>query len=462
MSGRILVVDDIATNRMVLRAKLAASYYEVVQAENGTEALEKTKSEQPDLILLDILMPDIDGYEVCRRLKADPATAHIPVVIVTALNEPSDRLRGLECGADDYLTKPINDLALFSRVRNLLRSKFMLDELRLRDRTSRDFGLTDFQIAHSDIPPPPADIVLVPPNPLVGNKLLKMLDNISDIKARICPDEQAIMAMEDAELPDVFVIHARLGAYGDGLRLVSHLRSRPKSRHSAVVLAVPKGDQDKAAKGLDLGANDYLFDPFEPAELIARLTGQIRHKRMSDSLRNNVTDTLRLAATDPLTGLYNRRYARQHLSKIVERSCESRKGFALMLLDIDNFKRVNDLNGHAAGDQVLKEFAIRMQENLRGIDLISRLGGEEFLIAMPDTSEAQARTASERLRRVIEESPFAALNGSRHLNITVSIGVTLGDPDMPDVDALIAEADKALYASKSEGRNMVTLFTRAA
>ena len=170
MSGRILVVDDIATNRMVLRAKLAASYYEVVQAENGTEALEKTKSEQPDLILLDILMPDIDGYEACRRLKADPATAHIPVVIVTALNEQSDRLRGLECGADDYLTKPINDLALFSRVRNLLRSKFMLDELRLRDRTSRDFGLTDFQIAHSDIPPPPADIVLVPPNPLVGNK----------------------------------------------------------------------------------------------------------------------------------------------------------------------------------------------------------------------------------------------------------------------------------------------------
>ena len=461
MSGRVLVVDDIATNRVILRSKLSAAYYEVIQAENGREALEKAFDEQPDLILLDILMPDLDGFEVCKTLKSDPHTAHIPVIILTALQSPQDRLRGLEAGADDFLTKPINDLALFSRVRNLLRSKFMLDELHLRDRTSQELGLSTDD-PESDSNRAPARIALLPTDPKMGAQWLTLLNQQPDFSAEICADEQAATDLSGADLPDVFLIHAKQGQFGDGLRLVSHLRSRPRSRHAAVVLAIPDGDWSLAAKGLDVGAHDYVFDPVDATELVLRLRGQVNRKRMSDRLRNNVTDGLRLAVTDPLTGLYNRRYATQHLTRIVQRSAESRKSFALMLLDIDNFKSVNDRFGHASGDAVLAEFSRRIQENLRGVDLISRLGGEEFLIAMPDTSEKQARIATERLRRVIEETPFLAAPAAKTLSITVSIGVTLGLPDQTDVDRLIAEADKALYASKSEGRNMVTVFTQAA
>jgi len=462
MSGRILVVDDVATNRMILRAKLAASYYDVLQAENGAETLAKAMSEQPDLILLDVLMPDLDGFEVCRRLKADPATSHIPVIMVTALSDPGDRVRGLECGADDFLTKPINDLALFSRVRNLLRSKFMLDELRLRDQTSQELGLTDPRLTMAEKFPVPARVALIATDTEMAKRWAATLADRPDITPLICKNEQEAMAYTEDDMPDVFMIHARLGAFGDGLRLVSYLRSRPPSRHTSVVLVTPDGDHERAFKGLDLGANDYLFNSFDSAEMIARLCGQINRKRMSDRLRDSVTDSLKLAAIDSLTGLYNRRYAKLHLRKIFERAQETDKGFALMVLDIDKFKLVNDHYGHSAGDHVLQEFARRMQENLRGVDLVSRLGGEEFLVAMPDTSESQARIASERLRQVIEETPFLTGEDGKSLTITVSIGVTLGRADCPDVDCLIIEADKALYKSKSDGRNKVTLFTQAA
>lgn len=460
MSGRILVVDDIATNRMILRTKLAAAYFEVIQAENGTEAIARTAEFAPDLILLDVMMPDINGFEVCRKLKSDPKTAHIPVIMLTALYDHGDRVRGLECGADDFLSKPINDLALFARVRNLLRSKFMFDELRLRDQTTRELGLGEsgqLLVENAN-----GRVVLVPCDASTGQQWQQAIKPRMQVDLSVICDENKVTALEGDQLPDVFVVHSRIGDFGDGLRLVSHLRSRPNSRHAAVILVVPEGDMTRAAKGLDLGATDYIFDPFDASELIVRLQSQIRNKRMSDRLRSNVDDSLRLAVMDPLTGLYNRRYVKQHLGKITGRSRETGKEFALMVMDIDNFKRVNDNYGHAAGDQVLKEFARRLQENLRGVDLVSRIGGEEFLIAMPDTTMEQAEKASERLRRVIEQDLFHFSSAPNGLRITASIGVTLGNPEAPDVDQLIQQADRALYASKSEGRNMVTMFKPAA
>lgn len=462
MTGRILVVDDIATNRMILRAKLSAAYYDVILAESGHEAIEKTKEFSPDLILLDVMMPDMDGFEVCRILKDDPETAHIPVVMVTALLEPAHRLIGLKNGADDFLSKPINDLALLSRVRNLLRAKFMFDELHLRNKTTQDLGLGCLPTERVQIEVPPGRIMLVPTHRKMAQHWEKQLSGQSTFTLTTMLPDMDIVGLGPQDLPDVFVIHARLGEYGDGLRLVSHLRSRPNTRHSSIILVVPDGDQEVAAKGLDMGISDYIFDPFDPSEMILRLNSLVRRKQVSDQLRDNVTDTLRLAVQDPLTGLYNRRYATQHLVKITERSRETGKGFALMLLDIDKFKRVNDTYGHGVGDQVLKEFSQRIQENLRGVDLVSRIGGEEFLIAMPDTTQDQARIASERLRKVIEDEVFASASLPEGLPVTVSIGVTLGDPGEKDVDALICQADKALYASKTEGRNMVTLFESAA
>ena len=140
MTARVLVVDDVELNVKLLEAKLSSEYFEVIAADNGQAALELAESELPDIILLDVMMPRMDGFEVCRRLKANPHTTDIPVVMVTALSDVADRLRGLEAGADEFLTKPVNDTALFARVRSLVRLKRMMEELRLREEVCRRFG----------------------------------------------------------------------------------------------------------------------------------------------------------------------------------------------------------------------------------------------------------------------------------------------------------------------------------
>ena len=141
MTARILVVDDILANVRLLEAKLSAEYFEVVTAMNGVDALEAVQRAKPDIVLLDVMMPGIDGIEVCRRIKANPATQHIPVIMVTALDQLEDRVRGLEAGADDFLTKPVNDVALFCRIKSLVRLKMLSDELRARAESSQTMGL---------------------------------------------------------------------------------------------------------------------------------------------------------------------------------------------------------------------------------------------------------------------------------------------------------------------------------
>src|SRR6266540_5065442 len=143
MTARVLVVDDVPANVKLLEARLTAEYFDVITAMSGAEALAICERAQCDIMLLDVMMPELDGFEVCRRLKANPVTHHIPVVMVTALDQPSNRVTGLEAGADDFLTKPVSDIALIARVRSLVRLKMVTDELRMRAVTSKEIGIQD-------------------------------------------------------------------------------------------------------------------------------------------------------------------------------------------------------------------------------------------------------------------------------------------------------------------------------
>jgi two-component system cell cycle response regulator len=450
MSGRILVVDDVATNRLILQAKLSSAYFDVLLAESGEQALSVTMAELPDMILLDVMMPDMDGYEVCRILKSRAETAHIPVIMVTAHNSTEEKIRGLDAGADDFLSKPIDDVTLFARVRNLMRVKMMFDELKLRETTSQELGLSDFLEDHS-----------------FDKDENQARDWAACVQSRLpvrtivanCEEEATSIARHDP--PDVFIVCQNLANGGDGLRLVSNLRANLNTRQSAVILVVEDGEMETATKGLELGASDYIHAPFDPNEMVARLRSQMRRKKYSDRLRSNVRDGLKMAVIDPLTGLYNRRYATQHMQRIIERSGESGMPFAVIMMDLDRFKSVNDTHGHDAGDRVLKEFARRLQENLRGIDLVARLGGEEFLVVMPDTGPAEVEFAAERLRNAIDRMDFE-IGGGKNIPITVSIGVAFGGPDDENPSILIQQADTALYESKATGRNRVSYFAKAA
>ncbi|MER2510198.1 PleD family two-component system response regulator [Amaricoccus sp.] len=462
MSGRVLVVDDVATNRLLLRAKLSSAYYDVVVAENGTQALEMARSEQPDMVMLDVMMPDMDGFEVCAVLKSREETAHIPVIMVTALDTPEERIRGLEAGADDFLSKPFNDLALFARVRNLMRMKMMFDELRLRDLTSRELGLTDFICEQEIELETGGPILLAPPSFEQGADWANQLRDRLNAPTITTYSEREAMNLARLELPDVCVVHQSLMEGGDGLRLVSALRSRPETRQSAVILVVESGGVKVAAKGLDLGASDYIESPFDVSELIARIRSQLRRKRYSDRLRSNVRNGLKMAVIDPLTGIYNRRYASQHMIRVMERARETEGVFAVMMIDLDKFKSINDRFGHDAGDAVLREFSRRLQENIRGVDLVARFGGEEFFVAMPDVDMHAAAQAAERIRRAVEDAPVILPVGGGEVHVTVSIGVAIATAVDTDAEAIIKRADSALYASKEAGRNRVSFFAQAA
>ena len=455
MTARILVVDDIAANVKLLEAKLSAEYYVVLTATNGFEALEIAREHQPDLILLDVMMPKMDGFEACKRMKADPALAHIPVVMVTALDQASDRIRGLEAGADDFLTKPANDLALFARVRSLVRVKMMIDELRLRDETCRELG---FEAAFSGIEDDAltGKILLIDDRPNAAASIQTIIRDKLNSQCTIAVNRDDAMNSVRFDGHDVILINAGMESY-DGLRLCSEVRSSPEARHSSVILMTDHGDYKTIAAALDLGANDYVMRPLDENELVARMRSQMRRKCYADRLRDNVHNSLKMAVTDPLTGLYNRRYAMPHMAALMERSDEDANPLSAALLDIDRFKAINDSYGHGVGDEVLKEFAKRVRQSVRGVDLTARIGGEEFLVVMPETSQSAASVVAERLRANIAGQPFKVSHEVGQIDVTVSIGVSAARSTDETPEKLLERADVALYRSKNDGRNRVTL-----
>src|SRR5665648_507313 len=368
MTARVLVVDDVDANVKLLEVRLTAEYFEVCTARSGPEALQICTREGTDIVLLDVMMPGMDGFEVCRRLKAEPRTQHIPVIMVTALDEPGDRVKGLEAGADDFLTKPVDDLALITRVKNLAR-----------------------------------------------------------------------LNLENA----------------DGLRLCAQIRSLDRTRHLPIMIIVEPGEEARLLRGLDMGVNDYIVRPVDANELLARVRTQVKRKRYADHLRTRLEETVEMALLDPLTALHNRRYMASHLKTLFEESAQRGKPLSVLVLDIDHFKAINDGHGHDAGDAVLREFAKRLRRNIRGIDLACRLGGEEFVVVMPDTDLGKAYLVGERLRQCIATEPFCTSERAGGLEITASVGVAALEFPDDTPDLILKRADQALYCAKRVGRNRV-------
>ncbi len=451
MTARILVVDDIPANVKLLEVRLLAEYFDVVTASNGPDALEICARGGIDIVLLDIMMPGMDGFDVCRKLKAEQSTAHIPVVMVTALDQMSDRVQGLEAGADDFLTKPVNDVQLLTRLRSLVRLKMLGDELRLRASTTRDMGIQEFLDRNQPAFEARPSVLLVDERAASQARMTEMLQPIADVE--LCADpQQAVFRAAEGNF-DCVIASARFDNF-DPLRLCSQLRSLDRTRLVPVILIVEAGEDELVARAFDLGVNDYLMRPVDEQELAARLRTQVRRKRYTEHLRSSMAQTIELAITDPLTGLHNRRYLDNHFDTLFARANARRRDLSVMITDIDRFKLVNDAHGHLIGDQVLVEFARRLRKNVRGIDLACRFGGEEFVVLMPDTDHATALLIAERVRKEIEGSLFAIGDGPA-IAVTASVGVASLSSGDGGAQSLMARADSALYEAKRNGRNQV-------
>lgn len=450
MSGRILIIDDVATSRIVLRTRLQACCYRVMEAACGAAGLRLAREHAPDAILLDLDLPDLDGISVCRRLRADPATRMIPVVMVTGNPDPGARLRALAAGVDDFMPRPVDEPLLLARLRSLLRARETEAELSLRETTGRALGFAEEVPAFDGRR---AVIAVVAPEPEAARAWQAALAPHSAHRITVPGRAEAVFC--GAVVPDAFVLAADLARPGDGLRLMSDLRCRTATRHAAMCIVLPEGQAELAAMALDLGAGEVVTAPFDPRELALRLDALVRRKRLGDRLRASLRDGMRQAVRDPLTGLHNRRYMLPHLARIAERAGQTGARYAVMALDLDRFKTVNDRWGHGAGDAVLVELARRLTDNMRAVDLLSRMGGEEFLVALPDTGLAEAQAVAERLCRVVEEQPVPLPTGGT-ASVTLSIGLAIGGGARP-VGEVLDQADQALLLAKAAGRNQVTV-----
>jgi two-component system cell cycle response regulator len=337
-----------------------------------------------------------------------------------------------------------------ARVKSLVRLKALTDELRARAQTGQDIAIEDAMRAMDEANTAAGHILLIDSDQRSAERIRGCLTaHKVDVLAN---PADAALQVADGEY-ELAIVSMSLGEF-DPLRVCSQMRTLEQTRALPILLVAEDTDRPRVVRGLDLGVNDFIMRPVERNELAARVRTQIRRHRYASELRQSVTQTLALAVTDELTGLYNRRYFDRHLSLMLERAREQERDMAVMLIDMDFFKSVNDNHGHDIGDAVLKEFSQRLRRNIRGVDLACRFGGEEFVVLMPDTDYRQAQGVAERVRMAVAERGFET-PGMRPLTVTCSVGVALNEHQMDTPEMILKRADVALYRAKREGRNRV-------
>ncbi|MGX9357215.1 diguanylate cyclase [Roseobacteraceae bacterium S113] len=471
MSGHIMIVDSVPTNRIVLKVKLSSAYYETTQAASAEDALTQARRTKPSAILLGDVN-GMDNAQLVKRFRQDPQLAQLPLLVLLSSRDPQARLDALRAGADDVVSKPIDDVVLLARLRSLQRAREAEQELSLRESTHAALGLAEapgafgargrvaFLIDDADRRPVIDTLIADTSHATMTITPKDVLSGMFDIPQAIVPDLFVMVLREDAET-------------GLGQQILPELRSRSATRHAAVLVVAPDAARRSAATMLDMGANDLVREgDLSRDEMLWRIDKLVSGKHKADRLRRTTQNGLRAAVTDPLTGLYNRRYALPHLTRMVETARGTGRRFAVMVADLDFFKAINDQYGHPVGDAVLRDVAQRLRDQLRAVDMVARLGGEEFLIVMPETSRRAAKATAQRLCRLIGDHPFLVDHRSKAISATISIGIAMshrpilsdapGLPAQEEAETLLSEADRALYGAKAHGRNTVEFFQTAA
>ncbi|MEP3635630.1 MAG: diguanylate cyclase [Paracoccaceae bacterium] len=465
MLGKILIVDQIVTNRIALRAKLGAAQFDVKQAASYAEAIQMMSNEYPELILCASCLPDGDAIQLISALDKTKGVTRPPVMVVCDANTKRERIEILKAGAEDVVCRPIDETLLLARIRTQVRAATSDSEWQLHDDTTRALGFAEASATFEGT----QTVSIVGKEHSVLTALSKKLRaGLCNVNVQVGQKGKSVQSKDNNT--DAYIVVFGKSGVSDMLRLMSALRCHRASRNAAIFVMQAGNDPDLASHALDMGANDLIRLDTPIEETCLRLQALLKRKRQADQLRTTLQSGLEAAVSDPLTGLHNRRYALPHLARLIERAERSGKPLAVMLADMDFFKRINDQYGHAAGDDVLVETAHRLRENLRAVDLVARIGGEEFLVVLPNATLPNARKAAKRLCSLIHDTPYDLPGGGDRTNVSISVGLTVYDPkskefkntDPISPNGLIARADEALYCAKEKGRNRVRLARPAA
>jgi len=422
----ILVVDDDPTLRMLVRATLEKSGFRVEDAEDGEEALRKFIKYQPAVILMDVEMPKLNGYETCKRIRADAVGAHIPILMVTGLEDIESVNRAYSAGATDFLPKPINWSLISHRVRYVLRASRTYQELRTSEAKN--------------------------------NALLNAMPDTLFVVRRDGTIMNFMAGSDAATMPE---------PRGDQLTITNYLPKRVAIEWMGMIRDVIKdGRPQKNEFALQLEEQEFHYElqivPYLNDLTLAIVREITDRKRAEERVH-------KLAYFDTLTGLPNRQLFQQQLAHAIERAQASNTKVAALYVDLDNFKRINDTLGHNFGDVVLKTIAERLDSCIRSDDCVirpeaddtelrlARLGGDEFVAILQDLeSTDDAVTVAERIRSELTK-PVEHLG--HEFVVTSSIGVSLYPDDGKDIDALLKNADVAMYQAKNGGRNSVRFYS---
>ncbi|UCG39601.1 MAG: diguanylate cyclase [bacterium] len=439
---RVMVVDDDLLNARMLSDMLPENIYEVVEAYSGQQALEIAAASPPDVIFLDILMPGIDGFEVTRRLKADPETAHIPIVMVTSLENIEDHVHGLHLGAEDVLVKPVNRLEVLSRVRSMVRLGQYQKQLTTRKMAAKAYSVNSLDTA---------------PHHSKGETCLLLVwedGRDRDLFEEGLGTEYAIEVVTDAE-----VVLRRLGEKvfdlvflalpdSDRLEILNRIRERDFPGSPQVVIITTPEDVETRLKSMEMGAGDHLTWPMDHRELQASIQVLLRKKRSVDSLRAEYQNALNSSIRDDLTDLYNRAYLNRYLELEVKRSRRHRYPVSLVMMDIDDFKEYNTRYGHLVGDLVIREVAAVLRNTFRDVDLVARFGGDEFIAVLPYCSTSETGEVVTRVCQAVCDHPFPAGEELVPGVLSISTGTATYPDDATTREDLIRIADERLLTSK--------------